>query len=600
MKKLFIVLILVFTGPLYAQKKKAEKIADPLAGIEKELEQILKDRKAAGFAVAVVKKDSVIYARGFGYRDYENKLPVTPNTLFAIGSCTKAFTASLLGLMNKEGSLDFNKPARDYLPGLKFFNDDLTRNITVKDLIVHRTGLPRHDLSWYLFSTDSREELLKRIEYMEPTAPLRQTWQYNNFMYLVQGMVAEKHYGKTWEKIVGEKLLEPMGMKRSNSSIPALTADSDAALGYELKNDSLVSKMDYYNINAMGPAGSINSSAMEMTRWLKVWINKGKLNGKEILPESYINEAISSQMVISPLLPQPESPDVHLSNYGYGWMLSSYRGHYRVDHGGNIDGFSANVAFYPTDSIGIVVLTNQNASSLNSVVRNTIADRLLVLKPVDWNDRMNKAQAKSGSGSTGEENRKKGTQPSHHLEEYAGLYTHKAYGTFEVKYQNDSLMAVFPVEKMWLRHYHYDVFQAVGYDDNGRVDTTEVFNVLIPFYMNEAGDIVSTKLQLQPGLNALTFTKTGKSKEVSENELQVFVGEYQLAPQAIARVYTKDKKLYLFIQGQPEYELLPVGDRKFEIKSLTGFSVEFEGKDDSVEAVKFIQPNGIFKAGKVK
>ncbi|MBX2952269.1 MAG: serine hydrolase [Leadbetterella sp.] len=600
MKKLFIIFALFFVGPLYAQKKKAEKIADPLAGIEKELEQILKDRKAAGFAVAVVRKDSVIYAKGFGYRDYENKLPVTPNTLFAIGSCTKAFTASLLGLMNKEGKLDFNTPARDYLPGLKFFNDDLTRNVTVKDLMVHRTGLPRHDLSWYLFSTDSREELLGRIAYMEPTAPLRQTWQYNNFMYLVQGMIAEKHYGKTWEEVLSERLLKPMGMRRSNSSIAALTADSDAALGYELENDSLISKRDYYHINAMGPAGSINSSVMEMARWLKVWINKGKLNGREILPESYINEAISSQMVVSALLPQAESPDVHLSNYGYGWILNSYRGHYRVDHGGNIDGFSANTAFYPADSIGIVVLTNQNASSLNSVVRNTLADRLLGLKPVDWNGRMNKAQAKSASGTAGEENRKKGTQPSHPLKDYEGVYTHKAYGTFEVKYQNDSLIAVFPLEKMWLRHYHYDVFQSVGYDKSGRVDTTEIFDVLVPFYMNEAGDIVSAKLQLQAGLESLTFTKAGLSKEVSENDLRVFEGEYQLAPQAIARVYIKNQKLHLFIAGQPEYELLPVGDRKFEIKSLAGYTLEFEGKEERVESVKFIQPNGIFKANKVK
>jgi len=601
MKKLFIVLALFFAGPLYAQKKKAVKITDPLAGIEKELEQILKDRKAAGFAVAVVKKDSVIYAKGFGYRDYENKVPVTPNTLFAIGSCTKAFTSSLLGLMNKEGNLDFDKPARDYLPGLKFFNDNLNRNVTVKDIIVHRTGLPRHDMSWYLFSTDSRDELLKRIEFMEPTAPLRQTWQYNNFMYLAQGMIAEKHYEKSWEELIREKLLKPMDMKRSNSSIQALAADSDAALGYEVKNDSLISKTDYYNINAMGPAGSINSSVMEMAQWLKVWINKGKLNGKEILPESYINEAISSQMVISPLLPQTESPDVHLANYGYGWMLSSYRGHYRVDHGGNIDGFSANTAFYPADSIGIVVLTNQNVSSVNSVVRNTIADRILGLKYVDWNDRINKAQAKAkAEGTKGEGNQKKDTQPSHPLKDYEGLYTHKAYGTIEVKHQNDSLIAVFPIEKMWLRHYHYDVFQPVGYDKNGRVDTTEVANLFVPFYMNEAGDIVSVKLQVQPGLEPLTFIKSSKPKEVSEDVLKVFTGEYQLAPQAIAKVYTKDKKLHLFIQGQPEYELLPVGDRKFEIKSLTGYSLEFEGKEDSVESVKFIQPNGIFKATKIK
>lgn len=597
MKKLLWIISLAMVLPVHAQKKKLTKSADPLSGVEKHLEQILKDRKAAGFAVAVVKKDSIIYARGFGYRDLENRLPVTPNTLFAIGSCTKAFTTSLLGLMKEEGRLDYDKPARDYLPGLKFYNDDLNRGVTVRDAIVHRTGLPRHDFSWYLFSTDSRDELMRRIEFMEPVAPLRQTWQYNNFMYLVQGMIAEKNYGKTWEELVRQKFFIPLNMKRSNTSVTALSGDNDAALGYTLKSDSIISGTDYYNINAMGPAGSINSSVLEMANWLKVWINKGRFNGREVLPESYIKEAISSQMVVSPGYPGAESPDLHVSNYGFGWAVSSYRGHYRVDHGGNIDGFSANTAFFPTDSIGIVVLTNQNGSALNNLVRNTLADRLLNLDPIDWNERRNKSERKASSDVSGEENQKRGTQPSHPLKDYEGLYTHKAYGTFEVKHRNDSLIAVFPVEKMWLRHYHYDVFQAVGYGKDGLVDTTEVSRVLVPFYMNEAGDIESVKLKFQPELEPLNFTRTSKTKQLSEDDLKVYTGEYQLAPEAIARVYTKNQKLYLFIQGQPEYELVPVGERKFEIKNLKGYSLEFE---DSAEAVKFIQPNGIFKATKVR
>lgn len=597
MKKLLLIISLAMVLPVHAQKKKLPKSADPLSDVEKHLEQILKDRKAAGFAVAVVKKDSIIYARGFGYRDFENKLPVTPHTLFAIGSCTKAFTASLLGLMKEEGRLDYDKPVRDYLPGLKFYNDDLNRGVTVRDAIVHRTGLPRHDFSWYLFSTDSRDELIKRIEFMEPTAPLRQTWQYNNFMYLVQGVIAEKNYGKTWEELVRQKFFIPLNMKRSNTSVTALSGDNDAALGYTLKSDSIISKTDYYNINAMGPAGSINSSVLEMANWLKVWINKGKFNGKEVLPESYINEAISSQMVVSPGYPGTESPDLHVSNYGFGWSVSSYRGHYRVDHGGNIDGFSANTAFFPTDSIGIVVLTNQNGSVLNNLVRNTLADRLLNLDPVDWNERRNKSERKAASDVRGEENQKKGTQPSHPLKDYEGLYTHKAYGTFEVQHRNDSLIAVFPVEKMWLRHYHYDVFQAVGYGKNGLADTNEVSQVLVPFYMDEAGDIVSVKVRFQPELEPLAFIRTSKPKQLSEDDLKIYLGEYQLAPEAVARVYTKNQKLYLFIKGQPEYELVSVGERKFEIKSLKGYSLEFE---DSAEAVKFIQPNGIFKATRVR
>ncbi len=149
-------------------------------------------------------------------------------------------------------------------------------------------------------------------------------------------------------------------MSSSNFTIDDLKKNKDAAFGYTVYKDSLIRKTDYYNINAMGPAGSINSNVTEMANWAITWINGGKFNGKEILPATYVKEAMSSQMIIGAGLPDKEIPDAHFSNYGFGWMLSSYRGHYRVEHGGNIDGFSASTSFYPSDSIGIIVLTNQN------------------------------------------------------------------------------------------------------------------------------------------------------------------------------------------------------------------------------------------------
>ena len=145
MKKLLIVLLFVPAGFLFAQKKKQVKTTDPFAGLDTAFQRVLKDQKAVGFAVAVVNKDKIIYAKGFGYRDNEKKLPVTPNTLFAIGSCTKAFTASLLGLLNKDGKVDFDKSPREYLPQLHFFNKEMDDEITLRDMMCQRTGLPRHD-----------------------------------------------------------------------------------------------------------------------------------------------------------------------------------------------------------------------------------------------------------------------------------------------------------------------------------------------------------------------------------------------------------------------------------------------------------------------
>ena len=606
MKKISILLFILVCIKGNAQKTIISP-ANPLAGIDTSLERILSERKGAGFAVAVIEKNKVIYAKGFGYRDYEKKLPVTPNTLFAIGSCTKAFTALLVGLLNKEAKVDYDKPVREYLPELKFFNTEMNNQITVRDMMCHRTGLPRHDFSWYLFNTSSRDSLMRRIQYQEPTATPRQTWQYNNFMFLLQGMISEKLTGKSWEKNIQEKIFTPLGMSSSNISIKELEKNADASLGYSLYKDSSIKKMEYYNINAMGPAGSINSSVNEMAKWVMMWINGGKINGKEFFPAAYLKEAMSSQMIIGAALPDKEKADIHFANYGFGWFLASYRGHYRVEHGGNIDGFSASTCFFPSDSIGIIVLTNQNGSAITSIVRNTIADRILKIKPIDWLADRNAADAKAKaeakeSEKKVESNQKKGTTPSHPLTEYEGLYSHPGYGTMEIVLQKDSLFAFTPNNKVWLRHYHYDVFETFGVDGKEGIDTTEKSSLNFKFDMNEAGEINTVSLTLEQGLKPMAFSRKPKAKELTKEELKSFEGPFELAPGKEVKFYLKDEKtLYAFIEGQPEYELVPIDKNKFSLKVLEGFSVLFEENENGViVAVSLIQPNGTFKAPKKK
>ena len=198
MKRFLFATLLIATGLTSSAQRKAKQAPDRFAGLDTAFERVLKDWHAAGFAVAVVEKDKIIYAKGFGYRDLENKIPVTPNTLFAIGSCTKAFTASMIGLLQKDGKLSIDKPVRNYLPELKFYNNEMNNSIILRDLMCHRTGLPRHDYSWYGFPSSSRDSLMKRIQYMEPSAGIREKWQYNNFMFLLQGMITEKITGKSW------------------------------------------------------------------------------------------------------------------------------------------------------------------------------------------------------------------------------------------------------------------------------------------------------------------------------------------------------------------------------------------------------------------
>ena len=602
MKPLFVLLLLATSSILFAQKNQS-KPADPFAGLDTVFARVLKDRKAVGFAVAVVSKDKIIYAKGFGYRDLEKNLPVTVNTQFAIGSCSKAFTSSLLGILNKDGKIDFDKPVKQYLPELEFYNDEMNNNITVRDILCHRTGLPRHDYSWYLFNSASKDSLMERIKYQEPTAKLRQTWQYNNFMFLVQGVLSEKLMGKTWEQNVKENIFTPLGMNTSNFSVHDMAKVNDAALGYTVIKDSIIRKLDYYDINGMGPAGSINSSVNEMANWVITWINGGKFKGKEILPSTYVTQAMSSQMVVGSALPDKEVPDAFLSNYGFGWFLSAYRGHYRVEHGGNIDGFSASTSFFPSDSVGIIVLTNQNGSAIPGIVRNTIADRLFGLNRIDWNKRTNDAQAKAKAAAKEAEktfvsNKKQGTNPSHKINDYEGLFNHPGYGTLEIYTKNDSLFFRSRNGDAWLRHYHYDVFELFPVDKKEGIDTTQSAQINIQYHTNAAGDIDKLSMPIQAGLKDIEFNRIPKPKEITKADLEKYVGDYELGPGVIAKFYIKgEKTLYAFIEGQPEYELVATDKHKFDLKILTGYSAMFEeDASGKIISVSFIQPNGTFKA----
>jgi CubicO group peptidase (beta-lactamase class C family) len=599
MKQLIALLcLLIISASAYPQKKKS--IADTrLNGVDAELQKVLDTWKAPGFAVAVVEKNKIIYAKGFGYSDYENKVPVTPNTLFAIGSCSKAFTSAVLGMLSNEKKLDFDDSPRKYIPELKFYNSEMDNSITIRDMMTHRTGLPRHDFSWYLFPSNSKDSLIQRIAFQEPFTGLRKKWYYNNFMFLAQGVVAERITGKTWEQNVAEKIFTPLGMTRSNFSIPELQASKDVAYGYELKDETTIKKMDYYHIAGMSPAGSINSSVNEMSNWVMTWIYGGKFKGKELLPAAYVNEAMSSQMVIGAALPDKDHTDIHFSNYGYGWFMASYKGHYRVEHGGNIDGFSASTSFFPGDSIGIVVLVNQNGSGVPGVVRNILADRLLKAEATDWNTELKAKRDKAIKEQLEAAKQKvssqvKGTRPSHSLVEYAGRYTHPGYGSFTIVLDRDSLFAKFKLEKLWLKHHHYDVFEFLEVTKEG-IDTTNTNKQLISFTANESGEISKGAVKMEAVLPPIEFKREASKIDVSKADLESYPGEYVLGG-LTSKVYLKGSTLYLFVPGQPEYELIPTGENKFSIKILEGFKLEFIKSGKDVIELMFIQPNGTFKA----
>ncbi|AEA44552.1 serine hydrolase [Fluviicola taffensis] len=597
------ILILLFTTTFIfsatsQSKEKKPDFAKRLSGIEKELNQVLVDQKVAGYSVAVVYKDKIIYSKGFGYRDLENKKPVTPNTLFAIGSSTKAFTSAILGQLEKEEKLKLKDLATSHLPQLSFKYDYLNTGITIRDMMCHRTGFSRFDYSWYFFNTSNRDSLISRVKYMEPTVKLREKWQYNNWMFLAQGMIAEKITEKTWEQNIQERFFTPLKMTHSNTDIFATQKDADASLPYTLDSKMSIKKMDYYNINGMGPAGSINSCANDMGNWVATWIMGGKFNESEIIPSSYVKDASSSQMVVRGGQPTDHS-DIQFTNYGLGWFLESYRGHFLVEHGGNINGFSANVAFYPSDSIGIVVLTNQNGSEVPEIVRNFISDKLFALSPIPWNADAKKAKdemmaevKKLESKADTTSLQVKNTQPSHPLKDYAGYYSNDAYGNFTVVYENDTLKTFLAGEKMWMSHYHYDIFNLESVKKEDEEDESKF---LLNFASASNGKIDRVSLDLDEPEKTTEFLRSTPKVELSNDDLTKYVGDYDLEGNTI-KVYIKGKVLMVLVPGQPDYETASIGNDTFELTIAKGYSVKFTMDNGKSIAVVFQQPNGNFTA----
>ena len=587
--KLFVFAALLITTTTFAQFNLNEKQLD------KKLQALQETTQTVGFSVAIVQGDKTIYSKGFGYKDFDKQLPVDENTLFAIGSTSKAFTTALLGIMEDEKGLSFKDSPRKYLPDLEFYNDDLNNNLTLLDMVSHRTGLPRHDLSWYLFPTEDKDTLLARVKYHKPFTGIREQWHYNNFMYLAQGVIIEKLTGKSWEDNIRERFFKPLKMTTSNVSIAELEQATNASKGYVLKDFTTNTLTPYYNIAAISPAGSINSSAKEMANWLKVWLNEGKFNNTQVLPKAYVKKAINPLMLIGNGIADEKFPDQHLNSYGYAWMTSSYKGHYRLEHGGNIDGFSANAAFFPTDKLGIVVLANQDGSALPTLVRNTISDYLLELEETDWiayyQEKLDQLKKqKEEQKKTEAESKVANTTPTHSLIEYTGKYEHKGYGTINVEVENDSLWAQFRREKAYLKHTHYDIFEPYLVKGNKVDSDGSGFN--FNFQTDDLGDISGVNLKLEPTLKPLYFKRSPNEVTISIETLNTYAGSYFLSG-AELKVSIKDDTLMLLVPGQPEYTLIPIKENEFVVKGLSGYKAEFK------EAKLILhQPNGTFTAVK--
>lgn len=578
--------------------ERAEPPAESAKGALGDFADFVEDARVAwevpGLAVAVVADGEVIFAQGFGHRNVEEELPVTPDTLFAIGSCTKAFTTFLLATLVDEGKLEWDQPVKSYLPGFQLYDETTTDLITPRDLVTHRSGLPRHDLLWYNNQSLPRGELVARLAHLPPTATLRQKYQYNNLMYLTAGHLAEVLTGKRWEENVRERIFEPLGMSRSVFTIAAMQADPDHALPYEEREDEVV-RVPFRPIDNMGPAGSIDSSVSEMARWVTLHLAGGRFEGRRLVSEALVSDLHAPQM---PTGASPDHPEITAASYASGWVADVYRGHPRVAHGGAIDGFIALVTLFPRDGIGIVALANHGGTPLPGLVTRHAADRLLDREPIDWNRDALARRAKGEEAEKEAEERKEvvrrpGTRPAHPLEEYAGRYQHPGYGPLEVVLAGDRLTLSYNAIDVPLEHWHYEVFSgAEGAED-------PVFeNMKFRFETGVRGYVAAVAAPFEPALGEIVFQRQPDAWMTDPRELARFVGRYELAGQVLTVALAGDT-LTVSIPGQPLYHLEPALGGEFVLAEYSVVSLRFLTEDGEVTAIQVSQPEGVYQAERV-
>jgi CubicO group peptidase (beta-lactamase class C family) len=474
--------------------------------------------------------------------------------------------------------------------------DDVAReHMTPRDLVTHRSGLPRHDFVWYNAPL-TRKEMVERLGHLEPNAGFREKFQYQNLMFMTAGYLAGQVAGTTWEDLVRARVFRPLGMTSSNFSVRDSEKTADYALPYQEK-DKVARRIPFRDITEVGPAGSINSSATEMARWLRLQLGKGKVGEARLLSASTIAEMHSPQTVL-PVGLSVSGPDPEVTNgsYGLGWFVESYRGKLRVHHGGAIDGFRCQVAFVPDSGVGVVTLANLGGTLLTEVVANTVIDRLLGLPPVDWNTRWLKRRetaraAADKAKQKAELDRKPGTRPAHPLGDYAAEYEHPAYGTVAVVQDGQGLKATLHAIPMRLEHWHYETFRTRPEDP--ALAEQKLFAL---FMTNAKGDVDRLSLPLEPQASEIVFVRKPPARLSDPAVLKGFEGAFVSVddPSLTVDFKLKGGRLAAVMAGR-ELKLAPYLGTEFKLEGLTGYSVRFlEDATGTVGEAALIQPNGVY------
>ncbi len=576
-------------GPAPITHAQTPDVTNRLTGFDTYMEQVLKDWNTPGIGVGIVVNDKLVFAKGYGYRDYGNKLPFTPTTLFQIASNSKLFTAVAAGMLVEEGKLAWDKPIREFVPTIEFYNDQLNNNITLRDMLSHRTGVTRHDLIWFK-SPFTREELFEKLRYLEPQEPIRETFLYNNLMFSAVGRIIELKSGRSWEDFVRERELAPLDMSTTTYTISELLKRPDHGVPFREKRDSFeLYQIPYYeDTEGVAPAGGIISNIEEMSHWLIALMNDGKYNGKQVLPANVLKATMQPTIGLPNVLGEALGYwEMINEDYGMGRETASYRGRLLTFHGGDLPGFHSQVSFLPNEKIGVIVFViGDHSAPLYNVVSYNVYERLLGMDQTPWSQRLlqlrlaNKKAGTEARGKAGAD-RVPNTKPSHALADYVGDYENPAYGILKIGLQGDQLQFNFHEFQFPLSHFHYDRFDTPDDEQYGRFS--------VNFQTDPQGDIGNAAMSLDEAV--VVFTR---KPDALDSSLQEKLAGPYLTPAKVKFevLYQPGTGLSLMFPGGPPRKLIFIKGLQFRTPQSADVIYEFVLLNGQVTALKERSPSG--------
>jgi CubicO group peptidase (beta-lactamase class C family) len=499
--------IVMAAGSLWAQS--ASPVSQP--DLDAYVATAMKTFDVPGIAVAIVKDGKVVLAKGYGVRKLGDPTPVDENTMFAIGSNTKAFTTAALATLVDEGKLAWDDPVYQRLPGFVMYDPYVSHEMTIRDLLTHRSGmgLGEGDLLFWPQSTYTRDEIVYKLRFMKPASSFRSKFAYDNLLYMTAGQIIPAVTGVSWDDYIRQHIFAPLGMSHSNVSNAAFKAGDDYAFPHS-RVDGKLQVIHFGTLENVGPAGSINSCAADMAKWVQVQLNRGKFVDRDgrLFSETRSHEMWTAQTILPIGNPPPPlaALKAHFSDYALGWFLRDYQGRELVGHTGGVGGFVSQVMLVPEENLGVVVLTNAEESGAFLSILYHVLDHYFNLPPTDWNaarkevrDSQEKDAAEAMKQAEGA--RAANSKPSLPLEKYAGVYNDAWYGPITIRVENGGLVMTFdhtPSMIGDLQHWQYDTFKA-----HWRDRTIE--DAFVTFSLKADGSIESAKMAAVSPLADFSF-----------------------------------------------------------------------------------------------